>query len=39
VTGLGLPLAQRVSNMHGGQLEINSSPAGTETRVLLPIAV
>jgi signal transduction histidine kinase len=39
VTGLGLPLAQRLSAIHGGSLEINSSPSGTETRVTLPIAV
>lgn len=39
VTGLGLPLAQRVSTIHGGSLQINSTPAGTETRVIMPIAV
>jgi len=38
VTGLGLPLAQRLSSMHGGSLEINSSPVGTETRFSLPLA-
>ena len=39
VTGLGLPLAQRLSNLHGGSVEINSTNLGTETRVILPIAV
>lgn len=38
VTGLGLPLAQRLSAIHGGSLEILSSNSGTETRVILPIA-
>lgn len=38
VTGLGLPLAQRLSAIHGGSLEISSSNLGTETRVILPIA-
>jgi signal transduction histidine kinase len=39
LTGLGLPLAKRVSTIHGGSLEISSSAAGTETRLSLPIAV
>ena len=39
VTGLGLPLAHRVSNLHGGQLEIHSTATGTETRFTLPISV
>lgn len=39
VTGLGLPLAQRVSHLHGGNLEIHSTQSGTETRLTLPIAV
>ena len=38
VTGLGLPLAQRLSAIHGGSLEINCTPDGTETKMLLPIA-
>lgn len=39
VTGLGLPLAQRLSTINGGSLQINSTPLGTVTRVSLPIAV
>ena len=39
LTGLGLPLAKRVSAIHGGSLEISSTATGTETRITLPIAV
>ncbi|MBX9722894.1 MAG: HAMP domain-containing histidine kinase, partial [Candidatus Obscuribacterales bacterium] len=39
VTGLGLPLAQRLSAIHGGSLQINSSAMGTETCVTLPLAI
>jgi signal transduction histidine kinase len=37
VTGLGLPLAQRLSKLQGGLLEINSSAQGTETRLTMPL--
>ncbi|MBX9688720.1 MAG: hypothetical protein K2X27_18580 [Candidatus Obscuribacterales bacterium] len=39
VSGLGLPLARRLSSILGGELEINSSSNGTQTRMSLPIAV
>lgn len=39
LTGLGLPLAHRLSVIHGGRLDIDSSSLGTQTRVTLPIAV
>jgi signal transduction histidine kinase len=36
-TGLGLPLARRLVELHGGQLEIRSVPAaGTTVRITLP---
>jgi len=36
-TGLGLPLAKRLAELHGGRLEIESEPGrGTRVRVLLP---
>ncbi len=37
-TGLGLPLAGRLTQAHGGQLTIDSTPGeGTRVRLLLPI--
>ena len=36
-TGLGLPLAQALVQLHGGELTINSKPdAGTTVRVRFP---
>jgi PAS domain S-box-containing protein len=36
-TGLGLPLARRLTEMHGGSLEIESTPgAGTTVHIVLP---
>jgi two-component system cell cycle sensor histidine kinase PleC len=36
-TGLGLPLARRLTEIHGGRLEIESVPGrGTRARVLFP---
>ena len=36
-TGLGLPLARRMTEIHGGRLEIHSVPGeGTVVTVLLP---
>jgi signal transduction histidine kinase len=38
--GLGLPLARRLVELHGGRLELSSSPGeGTTARVLLPLIV
>ena len=38
--GLGLPLARRIVELHGGRLELSSSPGeGTTARVLLPLIV
>jgi signal transduction histidine kinase len=37
-TGLGLPLAKALVELHGGRLEIRSAPAaGTMVRILLPL--
>jgi two-component system sensor histidine kinase AtoS len=39
-TGLGLPIARRVAQAHGGELEIESTPGrGTTARVTLPVSV
>jgi len=36
-TGLGLPIARRIAEMHGGTLELESTPGkGTTARLLLP---
>ncbi|WP_189045101.1 PAS domain-containing sensor histidine kinase [Aliidongia dinghuensis] len=36
-TGLGLPLAQRLAELHGGRLEIDSVPGeGTRVTILIP---
>ena len=38
-TGLGLPIAVRLAELHGGRLEIESAPGkGTTVRVILPAA-
>lgn len=37
VTGLGLPLAHRLSTIHGGSIKIASSVNGTEMKVMMPI--
>jgi two-component system sensor histidine kinase AtoS len=38
-TGLGLPIARRIAQAHGGELEIKSTPGeGTSARVSLPVA-
>ena len=37
--GLGLPLAKQLTELHGGQLELESSPgAGTKVTIILPPA-
>lgn len=37
ITGVGIPLAYRLARIHGGKLEINSSPgAGTDVMIFLP---
>jgi len=36
-SGLGLPIAARVMENHGGRLEILDHPAGTRIRLTLPI--
>jgi len=38
VTGLGLPLARKIINLHEGSLTFESSQAGTTFRILLPLA-
>jgi two-component system, cell cycle sensor histidine kinase PleC len=35
-TGFGLPLAKRLTELHGGTLEIESAPGGTCVRIMLP---
>jgi PAS domain S-box-containing protein len=38
-TGLGLPLVKALTELHGGRLEIDSTPGiGTTVRVVLPLA-
>ncbi len=38
-TGLGLPLAKQLTELHGGDVEISSEPGvGTEVRIKLPAA-
>ena len=38
-TGLGLPLARRLVELHGGELDLQSEPGqGTEVRIRLPAA-
>ena len=36
-TGLGLPIAQNLINLHGGLIEFDSEPGNTEFRLLLPL--
>ena len=38
-TGLGLPIARRITQAHGGELQIESTPGrGTTVRVTLPVS-
>lgn len=37
VAGLGLPLAQRLCQVHGGSLAISCSDSGTQTLIMLPL--
>ncbi len=38
-TGLGLPIARRIAQAHGGELKIESTPGeGTTARISLPVA-
>jgi signal transduction histidine kinase len=39
-TGLGLPIARRIAQAHGGQLRVHSvAGAGTEVEIVLPLAM
>jgi signal transduction histidine kinase len=39
-TGLGLPIVQRITEAHGGKLELDSEPGrGTSARMLLPLQI
>jgi signal transduction histidine kinase len=37
-TGLGLPLTRRIAEAHGGSVELESTSAGTNARLWLPLA-
>src|SRR5262249_52636549 len=37
-TGLGLPLAQKIVQAHGGEIELQSSPGLTVFKVRIPLA-
>lgn len=38
-TGMGLPMARRIANDHGGDIDVKSGTAGTSFFVYLPVAV